>query len=60
MYLNFFQTPLVGSPVSGEWVTFIIRKSLAGRTGWKIMTENEKLNFRVNKDTVNILTEKIR
>ena len=58
--MKFLQAPLVGSPVSGEWVTFIIRKSVAGRNGWKIMTENENLNFRVNKDSVNILTEKIR
>ena len=54
------QNPQSSEPVSGEWVTFVIRKSVTGRMGWKIMTENENMNFRVNRDTIENLTEKIR
>ena len=54
------QNPHSSEPVSGEWVTFVIRKSMTGRMGWKIMTENENMNFRVNRDTIDTITEKIR
>ena len=54
------QSPGSGEPVRGEWVTFVIRKSLTGRMGWKIMTDNEDMNLRLNKDTIEMVTEKIR
>ena len=47
-------------PIRGEWVTFLIRKSLTGRSGWRIMTENENMNLRVNRETIEMVTEKIR
>ena len=28
--------------------------------GWKIMTDNEDMNLRLNKDTIEMVTEKIR
>ena len=55
-----YQSPGSGEPVRGEWVTFVIRKSLTGRMGWKIMTDNEDMNLRLNKDTIEMVTEKIR
>ena len=47
-------------PIRGEWVTFLIRKSVLGRSGWKIMTENENMNLRLNRETIEMVTEKIR
>jgi len=47
-------------PISGEWVTFIIKKTTLGRNGWKIMTENENMNLRVNREIIDLVTERIR
>ena len=47
-------------PIRGEWVTFLIKKSVIGRNGWKIMTENEAMNLRLNRETIEMVTEKIR
>ena len=47
-------------PIRQEWVTFLIKKSLIGRNGWKIMTENEEMNLRLNRETIEMVTEKIR
>jgi len=47
-------------PIRQEWVTFLIKKSVIGRNGWKIMTENEEMNLRLNRETIEMVTEKIR
>ena len=47
-------------PIKGEWVTFIIKKTTLGRNGWKIMTENENMNLRMNREIIDMVTERIR
>ena len=61
-YKKYFQSEsrCASVPIRGEWVTFLIRKSLTGRSGWRIMTENENMNLRVNRETIEMVTEKIR
>eukprot|EP00092_Neocalanus_flemingeri_P001436 GFUD01001534.1.p1 GENE.GFUD01001534.1~~GFUD01001534.1.p1 ORF type:complete len:196 (-),score=72.29 GFUD01001534.1:121-708(-) len=44
----------------GQEVTFLIKKSLAGRIGWKIMPEDEKMNMKMNKECVEQVMERIR
>ena len=44
----------------GQEVTFLIKKSLSGRIGWKIMPEDEKLNIKINKACVEQVMERIR
>eukprot|EP00092_Neocalanus_flemingeri_P046264 GFUD01052027.1.p1 GENE.GFUD01052027.1~~GFUD01052027.1.p1 ORF type:complete len:199 (+),score=70.60 GFUD01052027.1:103-699(+) len=44
----------------GQEVTFLIKKSLSGRIGWKIMPEDEKMNLKINKECVGQVMEKIR
>ena len=46
--------------LAGQEVTFILAKSLAGRVGWKIMTEDEKLNLRVNWEVLEQVISRIR
>ena len=62
MYFLIVQAPdrSASVPIKAEWVTFLIRKSVVGRNGWKIMTENENMNLRVNRETIEMVTEKIR
>merc|ERR1711997_626834 len=41
-------------------ITFKVRKSKLGRTGWKIMPEDQTLNLRINRNILNDVLERIR
>ena len=41
-------------------ITFRVKKSKLGRTGWKIMPEDEAMNLRVNKKILDEVLERIR
>ena len=41
-------------------ITFKVRKSKLGRTGWKIMPEDETLNLRINRNILTEVLERIR
>ena len=49
-----------GTDLRGQEVTFLIRKSLSGRIGWKIMPEDESLNLRINFGCVEQVMQRIR
>jgi len=44
----------------GQEVSFIIKKSLSGRVGWKIMPEDETLNLRINAAILEQVMNRIR
>ena len=50
----------VGTDLRGQEVTFLIRKSMSGRIGWKIMPEDETLNLRMNCGCVEQVMQRIR
>ena len=41
-------------------ITFRVKKSKLGRTGWKIMPEDESLNLKINRNILNEVLERIR
>ena len=41
-------------------ITFKVKKSKLGRTGWKIMPEDESLNLKINRNILNEVLERIR
>ena len=41
-------------------ITFKVKKSKLGRTGWKIMPEDDTMNLRVNKKILDEVLERIR
>ena len=41
-------------------ITFKVKKSKLGRTGWKIMPEDETLNLKINRNILNEVLERIR
>ena len=43
----------------GQEVTFLIKKSLSGRIGWKIMPEDENINLK-NMACIEQVMERIR
>jgi len=47
-------------PKERREVTFIVRKSMLGRIGWKIMPEDENLDLKMNKDILGQVLERIR
>lgn len=47
-------------PLERREVTFIVRKSILGRVGWKIMPEDENLDLKMNKDILRQVLERIR
>ena len=51
------ETPI---PIIKKEVTFKVKKSTVGRTGWKIMPEDESLNLKMNKDIMDQVLDKIR
>ena len=61
--MKFFQvkqtveTPI---PIIKKEVTFKVKKSTMGRTGWKIMPEDELLNLKINKEIMDQVLDKIR
>jgi len=48
------------NPDLGTEVTFLIRKSMSGRIGWKIMPEDENLNLRLNKNILEEVMSRVR
>ena len=50
----------VGTDFRGKEVTFLIRKSMSGRIGWKIMPEDETLNLRMNRGCMEQIMQRIR
>jgi len=44
----------------GQEVTFLIKKSLSGRIGWKIMPEEEELNLKINPAVLQQVMDQIR
>jgi len=50
----------VEEPVSGQEVTFRIKKSTLGRIGWKIMPEDDSMNLKMNQDILNQVLDRIR
>ncbi|XP_023337850.1 uncharacterized protein LOC111708643 [Eurytemora carolleeae] len=46
--------------LSGQEVTFIIKKSVSGRIGWKIMPVDENLNLRMNANVLEQVMNRIR
>ena len=51
------ETPI---PIIKKEVTFKVKKSTMGRTGWKIMPEDESLNLKMNKDIMDQVLDRIR
>ena len=49
-----------GSDLTGQEVTFLLAKTLSGRMGWKIMTEDEELSLRINGKGVEQVMRRIR
>ena len=49
-----------GSDLTGQEVTFLLAKTLSGRMGWKIMTEDEELSLRINIKGVEQVMRRIR
>jgi hypothetical protein len=50
----------VGPDLRGQEVTFLIRRSMSGRIGWKIIPEDETLNLRMNCGCVEQVMQRIR
>ena len=50
----------VGTDLRGQEVTFLIRRSMSGRIGWKIMPEDETLNLRMNCGCLEQIMQRIR
>ena len=48
------------SDLRGQEVTFLVRRSLAGRLGWKIMPEDETVDLKVNYGCVEQVMQIIR
>ena len=41
-------------------VTFRVKKTATGRSGWKIMPEDESLNLQINKEVLNQCLERLK
>ena len=41
-------------------ISFKVKKSKLGRTGWKIMPEDETMNLKINKKILDEVLERIR
>ena len=46
--------------MTGKEVSFLIKKSLSGRSGWKIMPEDDNLNLKINTRILEQVMERIR
>eukprot|EP00092_Neocalanus_flemingeri_P048999 GFUD01056167.1.p1 GENE.GFUD01056167.1~~GFUD01056167.1.p1 ORF type:complete len:230 (+),score=68.73 GFUD01056167.1:68-691(+) len=46
--------------LQGHCVTFLIKKSLTGKVGWKIMPEDDNLNLRMNCQVLEQVLTRIR
>ena len=46
--------------LTGKEVTFLIKKSLSGRVGWKIMPEDDNLNLKINATILEQVMARIR
>merc|ERR1711936_434861 len=46
--------------LTGKEVTFLIKKSLSGRVGWKIMPEDDNLNLKINATILEQVMSRIR
>ena len=46
--------------VSGQFLTFLVSKSIAGRIGWKVMAEQENIDLQTNQAGVAAVMERIR
>ena len=46
--------------LTGKEVTFLIKKSLSGRIGWKIMPEDDNLNLKINATILEQVMARIR
>ena len=55
-----FQSEEPEADLKGQEVTFLIKKSLSGRIGWKIMPEDETLNMKMCSACVEQVMERIR
>ena len=55
-----FQSEEPEADLKGQEVTFLIKKSLSGRIGWKIMSEDETLNMNMCSACVEQVMERIR
>jgi len=44
----------------GKEVTFLIKKSMSGRVGWKIMPEDDNLNLKINATILEQVMTRIR
>ena len=44
----------------GQEVTFLVKKSLSGRIGWKVMPEDDNLNLRMNASIMGQVMARIR
>ena len=46
--------------LTGREITFLIKKSVGGRVGWKIMPEEENLNLKINRHVLETVMNRIR
>ena len=46
--------------LTGKEVTFLIKKSMSGRIGWKIMPEDDNLNLKINATILEQVMNRIR
>ena len=44
----------------GQEVTFLVKKSLSGRIGWKVMPEDDNLNLKMNASIMGQVMARIR
>ena len=51
------ETPVM---ILNNEISFKVRKSKLGRTGWKIMPEDETLNLKINKKILDSVLDRIR
>ena len=51
------ETPLM---MLNNEISFKVKKSKLGRTGWKIMPEDETMNLRINKKILDEVLDRIR
>ena len=51
------ETPLM---MLNSEISFKVKKSKLGRTGWKIMPEDETMNLRINKKILDEVLDRIR
>lgn len=57
-YYSYQEAPLIN--LTGTEVTFLVKKSLSGRIGWKIMPEDDNLNLKINAQILEQVMARIR